>query len=89
MELPSRIFSGAVVQDIVIADNVELKFLGDANVFGDAQVNGLFIRDSALEVVPDNLFTNAIGLERLNLVAPLKSLSSKPFSFLGESLKTM
>jgi hypothetical protein len=87
VDIPSKVFEGAIVRDIIIADNVALNLLGDANVFGGVQTNGIFIRDDVMESFPDLLLSNVIGLERLQLQAPYKSISSELFKGLGESLQ--
>jgi hypothetical protein len=89
VDIPSRLFDGAVVEDVVIADNVGMKFLGDSNVFGGAQIRGLSIRDVGLESIPENLFKNLNGLERLYLTANFTSLTSAAFSGLGSTLKSL
>ena len=89
MDIPSRFFDGAVVEDVLIAGNVGMKFLGDSNVFGGAQIRGLLISDDALESIPENLFKTLNGLERLYLTAPFTSLTSAAFSGLGSTLQSL
>jgi hypothetical protein len=88
VELPSQMFSGAVVQDFTLVNNFAVKFAGDANVFGEAEIKRIAFHDGSIKSVPELLFSNVRGLEHLQVIAPVKSLSPKLFSGL-KGLRTL
>ncbi len=87
MELPSNLFNGASIENIIVAYNVELKFPED--VFNGLKSTLISISDDNLNALPEALFAKVSGLERISIQIPLKTIPAKLFAGLGNTLRDL
>jgi hypothetical protein len=89
VELPSNLFNGASIDNVIVAYNVELKLPQDASIFHGLKATSILLSDSNLNSLPEALFAKISGLETLHIQAPLKTIPAKVFAGLGESLRSL
>jgi hypothetical protein len=89
LELPSNLFNGAFVENVIVGENGALKLPEDASLFNGLNAQSILFWDFDREFLPESLFANVTGLERLQISIPFKSIPAKLFDGLGDSLQSL
>ncbi len=89
LEIPSNLFNGAFVENVIVAQNAVLKLPEDASLFNGLNAQSILFWDFDREFLPESLFANVTGLERLQISIPFKSIPAKLFDGLGDSLLSL